>query len=72
MQPGMAADMMAFDRQRLLSALMLLVMALFVSAGFPPVARWRRQIRLASIIGFIVAVTVALGEIVFWLIGRGP
>ena len=57
-----------FDRPRLLTALVLLVMALFVSAGAPFAARWRRQLRLAAIIGFLVAVAVALGEIAFWLI----
>jgi hypothetical protein len=61
-----------FDRQRLLSGLMLLVMALFVSAGLPSAARWRRQLRLAAIIGFLIAVAAALGEIALWLIGRGP
>ena len=57
-----------FDRPRLLTALVLLVMALFVSAGAPFAARWRRQLRLAAIIGFLVALAVALGEIAFWLI----
>lgn len=57
-----------FDRQRLLTALVLLAMALFVSAGAPFAARWRRQLRLAAIIGFLVALAVALGEIAFWLI----
>ena len=57
-----------FDRQRWLTALMLLVMALFVSAGTPFAARWRRELRLAAIVGFLVALAVALGEIAFWLI----
>lgn len=64
--------MNGFDRQRLLTALMLVVMALFVFAGTPFAARWRRQLRLAAIIGFVVAVALALGEIAFWLFGRGP
>ena len=59
-----------FDRQRWLSALIFLVMALFVSAGTPFAARWRRQIRLAAIVGFLVALAAVLGEIAFWLIGR--
>jgi hypothetical protein len=63
------AAMSDFDRQRWLTALMLLVMALFVSAGTPFAARWRRELRLAAIVGFLVALAVALGEIAFWLIG---
>jgi len=59
-----------FDRQRWLTALILMVMALFVSAGTPFAARWRRQIRLAAIVGFLVALAVALGEIAVWLIAR--
>ena len=60
--------MSEFDRQRALAALILLVMALFVSAGTPYAARWRRQLRLAAIVGFVVALAVALGEIALWLI----
>jgi hypothetical protein len=63
--------MNGFDRQRLLSALMLVVVGLFVSAGLPQAARWRRHLRLASIIGFVIAVTVVLGEIVVWLVAGG-
>jgi hypothetical protein len=66
------AGMNGFDRLRALAALILLVMALFVSAGTPYAARWRRQLRLAAIVGFLVALAVALGEIGFWLIGRNP
>jgi hypothetical protein len=61
-----------FDRHRLLTALILLVMALFVSAGTPFAARWRRQLRLATIVGFFIALAMALGEIAVWLIGRDP
>ena len=60
-----------FDRQRLLSALILVVMALFVSTGYPPSARWRRQLRLAAILGFGVALAAALAEIVLWWTGWG-
>ncbi len=56
-----------FDRQRLLTALILVVMALFVASGLPPVAApWRRRLRLAAIGGFLVALAVALAEIVMW------
>jgi hypothetical protein len=65
---GIAA-MGGFDRQRWLTGLILLVMALFVSAGMPFAARWRRELRLAAIAGFLVALAVALGEIARWLIG---
>ena len=67
---GMAA-MNGVDRQRLLSALMLVVMALFVSGGVPFAARWRRKLRLAAIAGFVLAVALALAEIVFWWTGPG-
>lgn len=63
--------MNGFDRQRLLGALILVVMALFVSAGTPFAARWRRPLRLAAIIGFLVASAAALAEIVFWWTGVG-
>jgi hypothetical protein len=63
------AEMNAYDRQRWLAALILLVMALFVSGGTPFAARWRRQVRLVAIVGFLVAVAAALGEIALWLIG---
>ena len=61
-----------FDRQRWLTALILMVMALFVSAGTPFAARWRRQLRLAAIVGFVVALAAVLVEIAFWLIRRSP
>lgn len=64
--------MNGIDRHRLLAALILLVMALFVAAGYPPVARWRRPLMRAAIIGFAIAVAVALGEIALWLIDNGP
>jgi hypothetical protein len=64
------AAMSDFDRQRWLIALILMAMALFVSAGTPFAARWRRQLRLAAIVGFLVALAAVLGEIAFWLIGR--
>jgi hypothetical protein len=57
------------DRHRLLFALILLVTVLFVSAGYPPVARWRRQLRLAAAIGFVVALAAALVDIACWWLG---
>jgi hypothetical protein len=59
------------DRQRLLSTLILAVMALFVGGGLPQAARWRRPMRLAAIGGFIIAVALALAEIVVWWSGPG-
>jgi len=67
-KPG-KAEMTGFDRQRLLSALILVVIALFVSTGTPSAARWRRRLRLAAIIGFLIALAAALTEIVFWWTG---
>jgi len=63
------AEMNSVDRQRLLTALILAVMALFVSAGAPGAGRWRRQLRGAAIVGFAVAVALALVEIGLWLTG---
>ena len=58
-----------FDRQRAIAALILLTMALFVAAGMPYAARWRRQLRLAAIIGFLIALAAVLAEIGIWLAG---
>ena len=59
--------MSGFERQRMLSALILLVIALFVAGGFPPAARWRRELRLAAIVAFCAAFGWALVEIGLWL-----
>ena len=64
--------MSAFDRHQLLAALMLLVTALFLSAGYPPAARWRRQLRIASILLFSAAAMIALVETAIWWSGRVP
>lgn len=60
----------AVERQRLFSALILVVMALFVASGLRPAARWRRGLRLAAIFGFLLALAAALAEIVWWWAGR--
>jgi hypothetical protein len=57
------------DRHRLLFALILLVMALFVAGGYPPAARWRRELRLAALIGFGIAVAAALVDVGCWWLG---
>jgi hypothetical protein len=59
------------DRQQLFSALTFLIMALFVSSGWGPLARWRRELRLGAIILFALAVVAALVEIALWLAGGG-
>jgi hypothetical protein len=64
------AEMDHFDRQQLLTALILVVTALFVASGLPPALRWRRQLRLAAIVGFLVALAAALAEIALWWAGR--
>jgi hypothetical protein len=48
-----------FDRQRAIMALVLLASALFVAAGMPYAARWRRRLRAAAIIGFLIALAAA-------------
>jgi hypothetical protein len=63
-------EMDGFDRQRLFTAFILVVMALFVASGLPPAQRWRRQLRLAAIVGFLVALAAALAEIALWWSGR--
>ncbi len=64
--------MNGLDRQRLFAALTLLVMALFVAAGLPHAARWRRLLQRAALIGFVVALAAALFEIGLWWVGLGP
>jgi len=64
------ADMTAFEQQWL-SALVLLVMALFVSAGLPIAPRWRRTLRIAATMGFVLALVVVLVRIAFWAGGGG-
>lgn len=59
--------MSGFERQRMLSALILLVIALFVAGAYPPAARWRRELRLAAIIAFFAAAFWVLAEIGLWL-----
>jgi len=58
--------MTGFERQRMLSALILLVIALFVAGAFPPAARWRRELRLGAIIAFCAAVGWASLEVGLW------
>ena len=65
------AGMNGVDRQQLLGALVLLVMALFVSGGMPFAARRRRHLRLAAIAGFLLAAALALAESVVWWTGQG-
>jgi len=51
------------------SALILLVIALYVAAGFPPAARWRRELRLGAVVAFCAALGWALIEIGRWMAG---
>ena len=62
--------MNGFDRQRLLTGLILVVMALFVASGVPPATRWRRPLRLAATTGFFIALALAFTEIALWWSGR--
>ncbi|MGE5269372.1 MAG: hypothetical protein ACM3JG_06825 [Thiohalocapsa sp.] len=61
--------MNGFDRQRLMTALVLLVTALFVASGRPQAARWRQRLRRAAIVAFVFAAAVVVGEIALWLAG---
>ena len=60
-----------FERQRLYGALILLVTALFIAGGYPPLARWRRQLRIAAIGIFVLALAAAIAEIILWLAEPG-
>ena len=60
-----------FERQQLFGALILLVTALFIAGGYPPLARWRRQLRIAAIGFFVLALAAAMLEIIFWLAEPG-
>ena len=57
------------DNTQLLTALILLVTALFVSSGVTSAAPWRRPLRLAATGAFVIAVVLALAEIVYWWAG---
>jgi len=52
-----------------LAALTALVAALFVASGYPPAARWRRPLRAAAILVFLIALGGALVEVAIWLTG---
>ena len=58
-----------FDRQQMFGALIGLVTALFVMAQLP--GRWRRQLRAAAIVLFILVLAVALVQIALWLAEPG-
>ncbi len=60
-----------FERQQLFGALILLVTALFIAGGYPPLARWGRQLRIAAIGFFVLALAAAMLEIIFWLAEPG-
>ena len=62
--------MSGFDRQRVLSALILVIIVLFVFAGSPFAGRWRRGLRLAAVVVFFIGLAAALVDIFFWWIGR--
>jgi len=49
--------------------LILLVTALFVSSGVASAAPWRWSLRLAATVAFVIAVVLALAEIVYWWAG---
>ena len=66
------AEMSSADRQRLLMALILLVMAAFVASGVGAAGRWRRYLRAAALIGFAAAVLFALVEIGLWWMAAIP
>jgi hypothetical protein len=60
--------MVSPDKQQLMSALILLVLALFISAGWvrAPYGLW---IRRAALVGFLLTVGIAVVWITAWVIG---
>ena len=60
-----------FEQQRLYGALILLVTALFIAGGYPPLARSRRPLRIAAIGIFALALAAAMLEIILWLAEPG-
>ena len=60
-----------FEQRRLFGALILLVTALFIAGGYPPLARWRRQLRIAAIGIFVLALAATIAEIILWLAEPG-
>jgi hypothetical protein len=57
-----------FERQQMFSALILLVITLFIMGGFPPMARWRRELRVAAIVAFTAAALWAIIEVVIFVL----
>jgi cell division protein FtsW (lipid II flippase) len=58
-----------FNRQQMFAALIGLVTALFVMGGLP--GPWRRQLRIAAVVVFILALVAALVQIGLWLAEPG-
>ena len=57
------------NRQQMFAALIGLVTALFVMGGLP--GPWRRQLRIAAVVVFILALVAALVQIGLWLAEPG-
>jgi glucan phosphoethanolaminetransferase (alkaline phosphatase superfamily) len=62
------ADMTAFEQQWI-TALGMLVTALFVATGLPIALYWRRRLRITAIVLFILAVVAVLAKIAQWASG---
>jgi cell division protein FtsW (lipid II flippase) len=58
-----------FNRQQMFAALIGLVTVLFVMGGLP--GPWRRQLRIAAVVVFILALVAALVQIGLWLAEPG-
>jgi cell division protein FtsW (lipid II flippase) len=57
------------NRQQMFAALIGVVTALFVMGGLP--GPWRRQMRIAAVVVFILALVAALVQIGLWLAESG-
>jgi uncharacterized membrane protein YkgB len=58
-----------FNRQQMFASLIGLVTVLFVMGGLP--GPWRRQLRIAAVVVFILALVAALVQIGLWLAEPG-
>jgi hypothetical protein len=54
------------ERHQMLSALILLIIALFVAGGVSPAVRWRRELRIGAVLAFCIAIGWVLIEIGLW------
>jgi hypothetical protein len=55
------------DRHQLIVALLAAITALFLIAGLPPLAPWRRALQRTVIVAYLCVLAFALVEVAVWL-----